>query len=138
MDDPLSVGLVERVRDLAAEAEDLVESERTLHEPLGQGLALEVLHDEELDAVLVADVVQRADVGVGKRRDGLRFPLEPLTTLGAGGEVRRQDFYRDRAIEPRVARLVHLAHAARADRGDDLVRAEPGCRRKWSWETAEL
>ena len=33
-------------------------------EPVGERLALEILHDEEVSAILVADVVQCADVGV--------------------------------------------------------------------------
>ena len=36
----------------------------------------------------------------------------------------RQDLDRDLAPEPRVARAVHLAHAAGAERRDDLVGAE--------------
>ena len=43
-----------------------------------------------------------------------------------GRERRRKDFDRDRAIEPRVAGFVHLAHTARPKGGDDLVRAEAG------------
>ena len=42
------------------------------------------------------------------------------------GHVRREDLDRDRALEPRVLRLVDLAHPARADRRDDLVGAEAG------------
>ena len=41
------------------------------------------------------------------------------------GDVRRQDLDRDRAVEPRVARLVDLAHAAGAERRHDFVGAEP-------------
>ena len=36
----------------------------------------------------------------------------------------RQDLDRDGALEPRVPRPVHLAHAAGADRREDLVGAE--------------
>ena len=39
-------------------------------------------------------------------------------------EVLRQHLDRDVALEPRVARAVDLAHAARAERRQDLVRAE--------------
>ena len=45
---------------------------------------------------------------------------------GSAASVLGQDLDRDRAIEPRVARLVDLAHAARAEGGEDLVRAEAG------------
>ena len=76
-------------------------------------------------AVLVADVVERADVGMRERRDRLRLALEPLPHVLVRREVRRQDLDRDRALEPRVLRPVDLSHPSRADRGEDLVRPEP-------------
>ena len=72
------------------------------------------------------DVVQRADVRMVERRDGARFALEALAELGIGGECVGQDLDRDDAIEPRVARLVDLAHAAGADEREDFVGAEAG------------
>ena len=42
------------------------------------------------------------------------------------GEGFGQDLERDVAIQLRVARAIHLAHAARAERGKDFVRAEAG------------
>ena len=61
-----------------------------------------------------------------ERRDGLRLAREagesrarsPASLLG-------QDLDRDLAAQPRVARPVDLAHPARAERGEDLVRPEP-------------
>ena len=41
--------------------------------------------------------------------------------LRVGGDVAGRTLTRDRAIEPRVARLVDLAHPARAERREDLV-----------------
>ncbi len=45
--------------------------------------------------------------------------------VGIGGERGRQDLDRNVATEPRVVRAVDLAHAAGAERRDDVVRAEP-------------
>ncbi len=73
-----------------------------------------------------ADVVQGKDVGMGERSDRPRFLLETAQSLGIGREFRRQHLDRDVAIQPCVARPVHVAHPARADRRDDLVRAETG------------
>ena len=61
---------------------------------------------------------------VRELRDRLRLALEPLPDLGRRREMRRQHLDRDRPLEPRVARLVDLAHPARADRREDLVGAE--------------
>ena len=46
-------------------------------QPIRQRLAVEALHDEKVDAVLVADVVEGADVRMIQRGDRLRFALEP-------------------------------------------------------------
>ena len=78
MDDALPVRLGQRVGDLDAVPQRLLERERPLHEAVRERLAFEEFHDEVLDAVLIADVVERADVGVGELRDRLRLPLEPL------------------------------------------------------------
>src|SRR5262249_49905310 len=60
--------------------------------------------------------------------DGLRLAFETLLRLGAVRKVRREDLDRDRPLEPRVARLVDLAHASGADRGQDLVGTEASSR----------
>ena len=65
----------------------------------------------------------------------LRFALESLADVGSEDAALRQDLDRDGPVEARVARLVDLAHPARADEGADLVRAEQGTRsnrhREW-------
>ena len=75
---------------------------------------------------LVPDVVERADVGVVERRDSLGLTLEAGAPLLVGGEVRGQQFDRDRALEPCVARSIDLAHAPGRERRDDLVWSEAG------------
>ena len=73
--------------------------------------------------MLLTDVIERADVRMIEARDRSRFALEPLRNADSK-HVRRENLDRDRAIEPRVARLVDLAHAARAERREDFVGAE--------------
>src|SRR5688500_11687556 len=118
----------ERGRDLDGDAQGLVERQRPAVEPLRQRLALEVLHDEVVDAFLLAHVVQDADVRVAEGGDGARLALEPRAHLRAAAVVGAQHLDRHRAVEARVARLVHLAHAARAETLQDLVGAEPAPR----------
>ena len=93
-------------------------------EPCAQRLSLQVLHHEEVGALVVPDVVQRADVRVRKERDGTRLALEPLSHRRAGGFTAEDHFDRDNAVQARVTGAVDLAHAACAKRGDDLVGAE--------------
>ena len=54
----------------------------------------------------------------------LCFAREPREALRVIREQRRQDSDRDVAIECGVLRAIHLAHAARADRAEDFVRAD--------------
>ena len=54
----------------------------------------------------------------------LRLALEAGAHLGVRGQVRRQHLDRHVAPEPRVVGAIDLAHAARAERGEDLVGTE--------------
>ena len=82
MHDPLPVRLVQRVRNLDGDLERLIQRQRALLQPLGQRLALQLLHDQEVDPVLVADVVQGANVRVAQAGDGLGLALESLLQVG--------------------------------------------------------
>ena len=61
-----------------------------------------------------------------ERGEHLRFAPEAREPLGVEGEVTGENFQCDVALQRAVARTIHLAHAARADRRDDVVRAEAG------------
>ena len=124
VNDPLAVRLVQGIGDLDAAAQRLVERQGTLPETILERFALEQLHHQEVRLVLATDVEERADVRVREPGDRPRLPLESLACFGRRGPVRGQDLHRDRAIEAGVARLVDLAHAARSERREDLVRPE--------------
>ena len=68
--------------------------------------------------------VDRRDVGMIQRGEGLRLPFEPRETLGVPGERVRQDLDGDLTTQRRVRRPVHLPHSAFADRRSDFVDAE--------------
>ena len=78
-------------------------------EALAQRLPLDVGHDVVQQVASLARVVQRHDVRVLQLRRDLDFPEKPLRSQ-VHGEVRMQDFDRDRAIETRVASAVDLTH----------------------------
>ena len=62
---------------------------------------------------------------------GGQLALEACTHLGVGREMLRQHLDRDVAAEAGVGGTEHLAHAARAERSGDLVRAEAGAGSEW-------
>ena len=124
MGDSGAMRAVERVGDLGGELERLIERERALLDAGGQRLALQVLHHHVAGAILIADVVECADVRMIQRCDGAGFAFEAGAQILALGDVFRQDLDGDGAVEPRVAGLVHFAHSSSADRGEDFVGAE--------------
>ena len=70
------------------------------------------------------EAVDRGDVRMIQGGEHFRFALEARQPIGVGGERGRQDLDRDLALELRVGRPIHLAHAAFADRRGDVVDAE--------------
>ena len=91
MGDALPVRLVQRIRDLDGHLERLVERQCALLKPLSERVALQVLHDQEVDPVLGADVVERANVRVVQAGDGLRLALKPLLEIGVRGDMLGED-----------------------------------------------
>jgi len=75
------------------------ERQGTLPQPCLERFPFEVLHDDERGAVLVADVVQGADVRMIELRGRAGFAVEALAELRISGERRREDLDRDGAIE---------------------------------------
>ena len=71
-------------------------------------------------AVVLADVVERADVRMGQLRNRLGLAIEPLAECGSAARP-AAGLDRDGAIEPRVARLVDFAHTARPEGRKDFM-----------------
>jgi hypothetical protein len=119
--DALRVRRVERIGHVEPELEDLARRETIGRDPAAERLALEALHHDERAALVLADVVDRADVRVVERRGRLRLALEALAS-GLVLEVRfRQELHRHRAVKARVLGLVDDAHPAGAQPLDDAV-----------------
>ena len=83
-----------------------------------------MFHDEERRALVMADVVQRADIRVGQLCNRVRLAVEPLAHDRACAFTIDDDLDRDCAVEPGVAGAIDLAHPAGAERRFDLVRPE--------------
>ncbi len=121
MHDALGVRRLERVRDLDRDGEDLVHRHRPPSHHLGQGLAVEQLHHDEVLLLVLLDRVDRADAGVVERRGGARLALEPLERARVPRHLGAQELERHAPPELRVLGLVDDAHAAAAELADDGV-----------------
>ena len=128
VDDPLLVGRRETSRDLECVLHRVARTDGPSREVLAQSRPLEELHDRVGGRPVPADVVDRDDVGVRERRDGFRLALEPRESNGIRGDAVGEHLHRDVSVELPVARAVDLAHAAGAERREDLVAAEAGAR----------
>ena len=87
---------------------------------------------------LVAEVVDGEDVRVFDAGERLGLALEAGQAVGVGGDRLGQDLDGHVAVQALVAGAVDLAHAACAQRGEDLIRAETiaGLHQVLAWATA--
>ena len=93
-------------------------------DPLRQVVAFDQLHHERADAIRFFETVDGGDVRMIQRGEQLRFALKRASRSGSLRERVGQNLERDVALQSRVAGAIHLAHAARAERRNDFVRAE--------------
>jgi hypothetical protein len=77
-----------------------------------QGLALKILHDQKLGALLRANVVEVTDMRVIEGGNRPCFALEASFQLRIGTQVRGKNFNCDITAQTRVAGSIHLSHAA--------------------------
>jgi len=71
-----------------------------------------MLHDKERRAGLVADIVERTDVRMIQCGDRACFAIESFAQGRITRDSRWQYLDGDGTIESRIARPIHLAHAA--------------------------
>jgi hypothetical protein len=125
VDDARGVCRVERAGQCSGDLDELAVVQWSACQPPLQRFAVQQFHHQERNALSsYADVVDRADIRMLERGNRASLALEPRAPLWIGRHVGRQHFDGDRAIEPRVAGRVDLAHPARAERRKDLVGAE--------------
>ena len=115
----------QRRRDLHRNGERLVQRHpASLIQDLPQGLAIDEFGGDELTAVGIAGFVNRENARMieGGRRGG--FLPEPPDAVLVLGVCVGENLQRNVAAKPRISGAIHLAHAAFADFGEDLVRAK--------------
>jgi hypothetical protein len=128
VDDALVVRRLERVGDLACDGEGFFERRRSESQPRREGFAFDELEDEEPGPARFFEAVDASHVRMIQRGENLRFTLEPRDSIGVGQRQVRERLDRHVAPEPRVAGAIHLAHSARADRREHVVRSDASAR----------
>jgi hypothetical protein len=84
-------------------------------------LPLEMLHHNEISAILLPDFVNRADVRMIQRRRCACLPLKSLQRIGVARQFFRQELQGNVAAEARVLSLVDDSHSAATEFLDDFV-----------------
>ena len=106
MNDARAMRVTQGVRDLDRVTQHLIDRQRTAAQALGERLTLEVLHDDEVNAIVRADVVDGADLRMAQPRCRSRFALEALPASRAVEDMLRGSAQgrRDRRQTPTTAR----------------------------------
>jgi hypothetical protein len=118
--DALRVREIQRVRGLHGDIDNLGRCHSTA-DPRQKRLSVDVLHDDEGDAIALADVVNGGHVRMVQRGCGLRFAREAVHAVHVRRELFGQDFQGDGPVQSRIAREVDLSHSAGTEQRQDLV-----------------
>ena len=108
-------------RRSGSEPNHRLEGEGPGGEAVLQRRALQILHGDERSAVLLADVVDRADVWMVERRGGPGFTLKAAQGLGITRQIVGDELERHGTVQPRIFGFVDHAHPAAAELLDDAV-----------------
>src|SRR5687767_4599597 len=120
MGDAALVRVCKGIGDLHAVAQHFAQGKRSTMQPAGERVPLQKLHHQ----IIVADVVERADVRMRKLGDCARLARQAQLASRIGSQRVGQYFHRDFPVQARVDRPPDLTHSARADPRGDLVRTE--------------
>src|SRR5882672_7437266 len=121
MNDALGMSGVERIGNLNANFQDVVQFYGSISDHVLQGCAVEKLHHDEGLAVLLVNLVNGADVGMVQRGGSLGFALEAAECLRIFGNVVGQELEGNEAAELQVLSLVDHTHASAAELLNDAV-----------------
>ena len=118
---PLAVRGAEPPRNLARGVHGLAERQGTGSQVLAQRLAGQELHHDVDLAFVQARVVNRDDVRMRERGEGLCFALEPGAALGVAAKALRQQLDGNVSSQAHVPRAIDVAHPPGPDEGSNLV-----------------
>ncbi len=121
MHDSLGVSRVECIRHLNGHREQNFQIQWPPPNTVLQGRAIEVFHGDKRQAILLANVVNRADVGMIERRGSLGLTLEPAERLRVTRDLIRQELQGHETVQPSVLGLIDHAHSAAAELFNDAV-----------------
>jgi hypothetical protein len=137
VDDALSMGSVECVRDLYSHREDLFNRKRLAFNAMFQRFPVPELHHDERLTILLAYVANSANVGMAQSGRGLRFALQARQRLGVARNFFWEKLENNKSAEPVVLRFLDDTHASAAQFFQDSEMRDCRANRGWRlpWRT---
>ncbi len=126
MDDAFGVGRGQTLGHGRTNLKRLAPRHRSGGETATQGYAFQQFRYGKGDPSHPANIMEDQDVWMVEDCDRLGLPLEAGQAIRVLGQLLRQDFDGDFAVEAEVFGTIDLAHASSPQRGNYLVRAESG------------
>ena len=111
MDYSFGVGGIQSFGYLDPKLQCFFEWERLPTDMTAQCFAVHELHGDESSAVLLADVIDRANAGMIQGGCGSRLAAKPLQRLRVLRHVIWQEFQCNRALQTRINCLIDHAHS---------------------------
>ena len=124
MHDAGIVGSGQGLGDLPTDAQDLFHRGAPPRDPVGEGIAGEVFHDDADSRLGIDDLEDLAYERMLEACRGTRFPPQAVLRLAVAEMVRSNDLDGDSALEPRVAGEVDGTHPSLTEQLEDLVVAD--------------
>ena len=121
MNDALRVGRRQSVGCLYRDLEDLIQIHGLAPDALLQALTLELFHHDKGMAIIVLNIVDRADVGMIQLRCSSRLALETVERLAISKEIFGNELQRDVAAQADVLGLIHDSHATATEFSQNAV-----------------
>src|ERR1700678_237478 len=121
MNNPCGGSRIEGVCNFDGQRQDGLDLHRPPGDAVFQRQAIQKLHGDERLAILLANIVDRADVRVVQGGRSLGLALKAGKRLRISGNFLRQKFEGDETMQPGVFGSVNHAHAATAELFYDAV-----------------
>ena len=136
MDDALVVGELQRLANLRHDGQRLLRRDLPRLQQLAQVHAVHEFHQQVIEPVRLAEVVDRDDVRVVQPGQRLGLARNRSANFGSASCLRRQDLQRHQPVQLGLAGLVNHAHAAAAEAFEDFELREvlwrfPQTRGQW-------
>ena len=121
MHNAFAVGSVEGISNFNGQGQDGLSLHRSSGDAVFQSQPIQKLHSDKALALVLADFVDSADVGMVQGRSRAGFAAKSFQCLRILRDILRQELERYKSAKGGVLGLINHTHAAAAEHLDDAV-----------------